>query len=97
MKTKEEAITDGFYDLMYSTKTIKEVLGEVYECGFANGFKQGNDNAREVAELEKKKEANKTIEENFKALRNWLVEHGYYVGNHEVAEALRKLADDLDD
>ena len=53
MKTKEEALTDGFYDLMYSTKTIKEVLGEVYEYGFANGFKQGNDNAREVAEFEK--------------------------------------------
>lgn len=55
MKTKEEAFTDGFYDLMYSTKTIKEVLGEVYEYGFANGFKQGNDNAREVAEFEEKK------------------------------------------
>ena len=53
-RKKEEAITDGFYDLMYSTKTIKEVLSEVYECGFANGFKQGNDNAREVAEFEKK-------------------------------------------
>lgn len=36
-------------------------------------------------------------EEDFKALRNWLVDHGYYVGNHEVAEALRKLADDWDD
>ena len=36
-------------------------------------------------------------EEDFKALRNWLVEHGYYVGNHEVAEALRKLADMWDD
>lgn len=54
---KEEAITDGFYDLMYSTKTIKEVLNEVYEYGFANGFKQGNDNAKEVADFEKKKEA----------------------------------------
>ena len=56
MKTKEETLTDGFYDLMYSTKTIKEVLGEVYEYGFANGFKQGNDNAKEVAEFEKRKE-----------------------------------------
>ena len=28
---------------------------------------------------------------------NWLVEHGYSVGNHEVAEALRKLADAWDD
>ena len=55
MKMKEEAITDGFYDLMYSAKTIKEVLSEVYEYGFANGFKQGNDNAREVAEFEEKK------------------------------------------
>lgn len=36
-------------------------------------------------------------EEDFKALRNWLVEHGYYVGNNEVAEALRKLADMWDD
>lgn len=54
-KTKKEATTDGFYDLMYSTKTINEVLSEVYEYGFANGFKQGNDNAREVAEFEKKK------------------------------------------
>ena len=55
MKIKEEAITDGFYDLIYSTKTIKEVLSEVYEYGFANGFKQGNDNAKEVMEFEKKK------------------------------------------
>ncbi len=55
MKMKEEAITDGFYDLMYSTKTLKEVLSEVYEYGFANGFKQGNDNAKEVAEFEEKK------------------------------------------
>ena len=36
-------------------------------------------------------------EEDFKALRNWLVYHGYYVGNHEVAKALRKLADMWDD
>jgi hypothetical protein len=36
-------------------------------------------------------------EEDFKALRKWLVEHGYYVGNHEVADALRKLADAWDD
>ena len=40
---------------MYSTKTVTEVLEEVYEHGLANGFKQGNDNAREVAEFEKKK------------------------------------------
>lgn len=36
-------------------------------------------------------------EEDFKALSSWLVEHGYYVGNHEAAESLRKLADMLDD
>ena len=36
-------------------------------------------------------------EEDFKALRNWLVEHGYYIGNHDVAEALRKLANTWDD
>ena len=36
-------------------------------------------------------------EEDFKALRKWLVAHGYYVGDHEVAEALRKLADMWDD
>ena len=36
-------------------------------------------------------------EEDFKALRNWLVDHSYYVGNHEAAEALRKLADMWDD
>ena len=35
-------------------------------------------------------------EEDFKALRNWL-EHGYYVGNYEVVEALRKLVDAWDD
>ncbi len=34
---------------------------------------------------------------DYEALRNWLVEHGYYVGNHKVAEALRKLADMWDD
>ena len=36
-------------------------------------------------------------EEDFKDLRNWLVDHGYYIGNHEVAEALKKLADAWDD
>lgn len=58
---KEEAITDGYYDLIYSTKTIKEVLNEVYEYGFANGFKQGNDNAKEVADFQKKKETLQNI------------------------------------
>ena len=36
-------------------------------------------------------------EEDIKALMNWLCEHGYYVGNSKVAEALRKLADAWDD
>ena len=57
MKTKEEIIREAYYDVMYSMKTVTEVLEEVYEYGFANGFKQGNDNAREAAEFEKKKEA----------------------------------------
>lgn len=57
MKTKEEIIREAYSDIMYSAKTPKEVLEEVYEYGFANGFKQGNDNAKEVADFEKKKEA----------------------------------------
>lgn len=32
-----------------------------------------------------------------KALKKWLVEHGYYVGDSAVAESLRKLADTWDD
>jgi hypothetical protein len=36
-------------------------------------------------------------EEDIKALRKWLVEHGYYVGDSAVAESLRKLADAWDD
>jgi hypothetical protein len=36
-------------------------------------------------------------EEHIKELREWLVAHGYYVGNSSVAESLRKLADDWDD
>ena len=55
MKTKEIMILEAYHDIMYSTKTAKQVLEEVYEYGFANGFKQGNDNAREVAEFEKRK------------------------------------------
>lgn len=55
MKTKEITILEAYHDIMYSTKTAKQVLEEVYEYGFANGFKQGNDNAREVAEFEKRK------------------------------------------
>ena len=34
---------------------------------------------------------------DIEALKEWLVEHGYYVGNSEVARSLRKLADDWDD
>ena len=30
-------------------------------------------------------------------IKKVLIENGYYVGNHEVAEALRKLADMWDD
>lgn len=30
-------------------------------------------------------------------LKQWLVDHGYYVGNSEVAESLRELADYWDD
>lgn len=36
-------------------------------------------------------------EEDVKALMDWLCRHGYYVGNHAVAEALRKLANAWDD
>lgn len=33
-------------------------------------------------------------EEDYNALKKWLVEHKYYVGNSEVAESLRKLANE---
>ena len=56
MKTKEEIIREAYHTFMYTTKTAEEVLDEVYEWGFANGFKAGNDNVREVADFEKKKE-----------------------------------------
>ena len=56
MKNKETILEEGFSDIIYSQKTVWKVLEEVYEYGFANGFKQGNDNAREVAEFERKKE-----------------------------------------
>lgn len=36
-------------------------------------------------------------EEDYNALKKWLVEHKYYVGNSEVAESLRKLANEWDD
>ena len=35
MKTKEELLREAYSDIMYSTKTINEVLDEVYEYGFA--------------------------------------------------------------
>lgn len=61
MKTKEIVLLEGYSDIMYSQKTIKEVLNEVYELGFANGFKQGNDNAKEVAEFEERKKKYETV------------------------------------
>ena len=36
-------------------------------------------------------------EKDIEALKDWLVEHGYYVGNSEVAKSLRELADWFDD
>ena len=36
-------------------------------------------------------------EKNIEELKQWLVDHGYYVGNSEVARSLRKLADYWDD
>lgn len=36
-------------------------------------------------------------EEDIKALKKWLVEHGYYVGDSAVAESLRKIANEWDD
>lgn len=35
--------------------------------------------------------------EDIEALKSWLVEHGYYVGDSSVAQSLRKLADYWDD
>ena len=35
--------------------------------------------------------------EDIEALKKWLVEHGYYVGDSSVAESLRHIADDWDD
>ena len=61
MKTKEIILEEGYSDILYSQKTITEVLNEVYELGFANGFKQGNDNAKEVAEFEERKKKYETI------------------------------------
>lgn len=35
--------------------------------------------------------------EDIKALKKWLVEHGYYVGDSSVAKSLRQIADNWDD
>ena len=35
--------------------------------------------------------------EDIEALRTWLVDHGYYIGNSTVAKSLRELADQWDD
>lgn len=37
------------------------------------------------------------IEQDYTELKQWLIDHEYYVGNSEVAKALRKLADEWDD
>ena len=44
MKTKNEIIREAYTDIMYSTKTITEVLEEVYEYAYEIGVKQGNEN-----------------------------------------------------
>ena len=36
-------------------------------------------------------------EEDVEKLKEWLVEHKYYVGNSAVAKSLRELADYWDD
>lgn len=36
-------------------------------------------------------------EQDIKELKRWLSDHGYYVGSHSVADALRTLADEYDD
>lgn len=36
-------------------------------------------------------------QEDIELLKEWLVEHGYYVGNSDVAKSLRGLADYWDD
>lgn len=36
-------------------------------------------------------------EEDYKALKKWLIEHNYYVGNSDVAKSLHKLADEWED
>lgn len=36
-------------------------------------------------------------EEDIEELKQWIVLHGYYVGNSDVAKTLRQLADYWDD
>ena len=36
-------------------------------------------------------------EKDIELLKQWLVDHGYYVGSSEVAKSLRELADYWDD
>ena len=54
-KTKEQALEEAYNDILYSTKTIGEVLNTLYETAFGNGFLQGNDNAKEMAEYQEKR------------------------------------------
>ena len=35
--------------------------------------------------------------EDIEALKTWIKEHGYYVGDSSVAQSLRELADYYDD
>ena len=44
MKTKNEIIREAYTDIMYSTKTITEVLEEVYKYEYEIGVKQENEN-----------------------------------------------------
>ena len=36
-------------------------------------------------------------EKDIELLKQWLVDHGYYIGNSEVAKSLHELADYWDD
>jgi len=47
MKTQNEVVIEAFSDIMYSKKTVIEVLNEVYESGFADGFEQGRDSEKD--------------------------------------------------
>lgn len=54
MRTKEEILKTAKNDINEG-KNLSAVLDDVYESAFANGFLQGNDNAREVTAFEKRK------------------------------------------